>query len=288
MTKRVLIIGTSHSEATCGMRQPDGSMPIKDLPVGSRWFDYFEKEYDVEITKLARGGCTVLDQYHILMCYLKDNPDAHWDVALIEGRGTEPSFDIPVPSRDKNSKKNLHLRRLDENRLYYDMWLDPEYREYEGGFEAVPWGRISPHDYDDEDINHNHDCDRHYLPALMAEYSLSDLHHMHTLAINHALCELVNTRATKTKWFTTYFRRFQYFDIVNKYLNTMGDFILDKEDFKNHPQTSLSHSTSLSRDQVAELKCDCGHMSEKGHQLFWELVIKPRVQKWFTDDRRSD
>lgn len=282
MTKRILIVGTSHSEASCAtVDYGNGSFEYSTLPKGTRWFDYFEKDYGAHVTKLARSGCSSLDQYMAVAAYFKDHPDAEFDIAMIEGRGTEPNFNTPVPNPLKQWNRGYDY--LDLNRWMYDRWLDPEYRKAIDNMEVELWDRISPHDVSDNmyDVK---DPD-HYLVQLLEKYTLSDLHHVQNLAFNHALCELVNTRSTITKWFTMQFtghKQVEY--ILPMYLDMLGDFILEKEEFLNNkPETNFFYRVEGLSDTVieSELFCKCGHMNEAGHELYWKEIIKPKASEWF-------
>lgn len=280
MTKRVLIIGTSHSEASCAKeRFPNGNIKHQQLPKGTRWFDYIENDYDAEVTKLARSGCTATEQYMALASYFKDNPDTYFDLVLVEGRGTEPNMAVPV--LEDNATPVEDYDYLTRDRWFYDSWQDQEYQLTQHNTERRYWGRLSPHEIPDQWLDRNNP--NHYLVKYMETYLLSDLHHIENLTINYALCKLAKTKSSLVKWFTFTFVEFEKKPwVLDMYLDQLGSHIIDRDRFVSNPEISIQ-SDEWSSGNDRDNKCLCGHMNERGHADFWQNRIKPYLQEIFNN-----
>ena len=72
--KRVLIIGTSHSESTCvTYDEPNNVQYLQNSDRNLRWHDYFKTEYDCEVVNLSKAAVTAQGQLFATYNYFLDN-----------------------------------------------------------------------------------------------------------------------------------------------------------------------------------------------------------------------
>ena len=260
--KNILVIGTSHSEATCLRDKNDSCI---EMLVSGRWHDYFKTDYGYNVTKLARAGCTVQQQFFVVSKFLKDNPELNYDFAIIEGRGLETTISLPgkvVEGYNKNDPvlDEYYYRRwtVDESKFKseFNTWnYKLEYDE----FSAVSSGGISQNSFSQ-------------YQAYYADYVFSWQHAVDSWSANLALCKLLNSRCDQVKWFTLHNESTENFDLSNfiDYGETiMSDYILDD----TWPQIDRTEFED-------EYYCACGHFNEMGHEKLWYEYIKPRIQKY--------
>lgn len=240
--KKVLIVGTSHTEATCVRNQGEDV----SILYSNRWHDYI----DADVTKLARSGCTSQEQLIVIQKYFEDNPDLKFDLAIIEGRGNE--LNMPTPyvyenivdwNRDKN-KPNLP---------YYQWWLDhiPDHMLYQP---------ISPLDY----TNLKSKTYKKYYDYML-DYTQSFKHIVDNWTANLSMCKFLEAYCNKVKWFTLHNqdwgqRSFEY-DLIKDYLI----------------EDTWPHYNIF--DYPDEYFCTCRHMNEKGHRYFYDTFIKNVIEK---------
>lgn len=242
--KRVLIIGTSHSEANC---QRQDNEPIEIVREG-RWHDYF-KDHGWEVVNISRGGCSTQMQFMATASYFHDNPDAHFDLALVEGRSMETNVSIPT------SFTYAELNHGD----FYKHWLDD-------------------HPTKKGDVSTLINADSHFIEKFpeyqgwYADYVHSLTHATDLWAANYALCSLISKYATVVKWFT-FSASMKFVVNPNQPQITLGydimkDYILEDTwpwiNFDNMPDDAY---------------CYCKHLNEKGHKIFWDDYIFPRIKK---------
>lgn len=242
--KRVLIVGTSHSEATC-VREPDG--PIERM-ISGRWHDYF-KNYDCEVVSLARAGCTVQQQFLTTFAYLQDNPDARFDIAIVEGRSLETNITIPVDinlfSGDKLPYEHMYGRWLTEKTTSQEILAHADSFKIQEYPELV--------DY-------------------FTSYVFSFQHAIDQWTSNYALCSMLKTVSSTVKWFA-YSQAKKYNINPDTREIKIGKDIM-REFLFNDGWPIVGMPTDK------QYFCDCGHMNEIGHSYFWYNQIYPRVKQY--------
>lgn len=257
--KRALIIGTSHSEATC---QDSETGMIERIPRGKRWQDNLEN-YGYEVTTLARAACTMQHQFLVTYCYLQDNPDIHYDLVIIEGRAMEANMSIPVPSTDKFSTESF-----DNEELYHRWLTDITLKRPE----ELEFTRVDPGDV--------LDTFPEYAPYV-ADYLHSVLHGVDTWAVNLAMIKMLEKRANVVKWLTfSTSEKYNFSNLDSKPLKelNMGKVLLG--DYLLHPSQWPCVDFTLADGFDKDVYCICNHFNEKGHKLFWEVHIKPYIMEY--------
>lgn len=254
MTKRVLVLGTSHSESSA-KRTPDG--PIERMETG-RWHDYLKTELSCEVTKLARSGVTPEQQFMALQAYFEDCDDT-WDLAIVEGRGPETTVSIPEITHKENAI-------IDKNSSIYERWLDST-----GKKEWMPIRATSPSNTSYDKLDGEYD-------SWLVNYMFSDLHFQNVFAMNYAICNLLKTRCNTVKWFTLNVSKSAMKDFGNnpdiyrwKYgKDLLKDFMLNESFWPYLPIGEIP----------TEYQFYCGHLDERGHQMLWNEYIKPNVEEY--------
>lgn len=243
--KRVLIVGTSHSEATC-QYEKDGTY---ERLHGRRWQDYLE-DHECKVTTIARAGTTVELQYMAVHAYFQDNPDAVFDIAVIEGRSIETTISMPGESYTDKLPYEHFWKRYDTSRSVKEF----EQRE----IVAI----------DSEKIQHTPELVPYYV-----EHVFSLNHAVNTWSTNYALCSLIATRANVVKWFA-----FSNSDVYvknpeHKHMKLGKDIL---SDFLLSDELWPTVDFQLNGDEL----CHCKHMNELGHKRFWREAIYPNIKQY--------
>lgn len=243
--KRVLVIGTSHSEATCRTAEDSNIERITD----GRWHDYFKK-YGCEVTSLARAGCTAQQQLLAVHSYLQMNPDERWDFAIVEGRALETNVSVP----------SLGLK-YDANKSAY------EYNYLRWQTELHATSQLNIQNIDPVRINEYPEWKGYYT-----DYVFSYHHALDVWSTNYALCSLLDTVTDNVKWFT--------FNLAKQFKqdSTLREMLLGKDLMSNY---ILDDSwPSISTPLGEKYYCHCGHMNLMGHADFWNNHVYPRVKNY--------
>lgn len=243
--KRVLIVGTSHSEATCQRTKDSLILRIEN----ERWHDYF-KNVGCEVTCIARAGCTPELQFMAVHAYLQEHPDATFDFALIEGRSLETNITMPGEPETEKLVYEHHWKRYDTSRSVKEF----ESRE----LLAIDSFKI-------EDMP---EYKNYYI-----DYMFSLSHAVNLWTTNYALCNLIKTRCPVVKWFAfstadMFVRNREHRHIRLGY-DIMQEFLLDEEWWP-------AHDLSFNLGEI----CACKHLNEAGHKRFWKEYIYPRIQQY--------
>jgi len=243
--KRILIVGTSHSEATC-QRTENG--PIDRMNSG-RWYDYF-KDLGHSVTCLARAGCTVEQQFMAVHSYFQENPNAKFDLAIIEGRSLETNVSIPgTPGPSKIT--------------YADFW-----RRYDTSLGKDENYRWEIDNVDSQKIEQYPEYKPYYV-----DYVFSLLHSVQHWSTNYAMCKLIEEHADVVKWFafstaTIFNKNPELKELAIGYDMMKSYFI--SEDCWPYPRLRFDN----------DMICACHHMNENGHSHFWNEFIYPRVKQY--------
>lgn len=241
--KQALIIGTSHSEATC-VRNDGGA--IERITDG-RWYDYLKDE-GYEITSLARAGCTPQQQFFATLSFLNDNPDKRWDIAIVEGRSLETNITIPVDT------ELCHPHKMPYENMY-DRWMSSngsrDLLAHADSHKILEYPELVPY---------------------FTSYVFSFQHAIDLWTCNYALCSMLSRVSTVVKWFA--------FSLAKKYSidPTYKELIVGKDIMQPYllPDGWPCVKATLSEDCF----CACGHMNEKGHQQYWHNEIYPRLKNY--------
>jgi len=280
--KKVLVVGTSHSQAVCKNRDDR----INRILLRDRWFDHLHEHWDVEILKLAKSGCSPEEQLISVYNYTKMNPDSYWDLAIIEGRSVQVGVSSP-----KRNIMGFPLNNDDRDDFDFEMGITPSpwpyYTWTDSWCQTYVDSGYSKHElrnFSYADRIDTHNCDgvnfqhKPYLRDWMIDYTNSYLHSIHVWSTNRAMCELLNKHSKHVTWFS--------FDCGDDLMdphhpyNTMAhDFIGDYYllDSQNTPHIHWEWDEKWGdwNDQ----KCDCGHLNEEGHRRLYMQHIYPNIVK---------
>ena len=256
MTKRVLIVGTSHSMGSCAGYRVDDPLLKHD----ERWHDYFKSEFGYEVVNISMSGCTVQQQQLAVYAYFQDNPDAHFDLAIVEGRGIEGTVSEPMhfiggPPYDIFNHPSKDVYDFEE---YYKSWLDSA-----GSNRAMysPMTALTP--------TLSYEYQARYSEWYV-EYVYSMNHAVDLWSGNLTLCDYVSKHSDIVKWFnwsysiddTTDLKMQLGKDLLSEYA-TLGWPMLDTIEVIGNTSGTA---------------CVCGHFNPEGHRLVWEQ-IKSKLER---------
>jgi hypothetical protein len=252
--KTALVIGTSHSYASCDgarIKHPD------------RWQDNLEN-HGYKVTTFSRPGCTAEHQLDAFFYYMLDSP-SYWDLIIIEGRDVEASVSYPAfnPTKNQDTKNIWH------------HWIHDE------------GDRIKKFNFTNED----HENSR--TTKWYKEYQGSHLHLVNTWATNSALCTLASKYATIVKWFTfgsiiypeNYQNKSEHFQnmLLGEYCITDTFPALQQTFDVEGPGGIIIDNMALSnifkKGPGSETRCECGHLNKVGHKMLWDNVLEPALIK---------
>ena len=254
--KTALVIGTSHSYASCDgtrINRPD------------RWQDNLEN-HGYKVTSFTRPGCTAEHQLDAFFHYMTDNP-SYWDLILIEGRDAEAcvSYPLYIPTTDQDTKNVWHHWIHDEgDRIKKFNFGSNVYGEkFRQDMRSTKWYK---------------------------EYIGSHLHIINTWATNSALCTLASKYAKVVKWFT--FGSVKHSSDIQNKSNLLQHMLLGEyciaDTIPALQQTYCKHQPQLyknlarifeKRPPESDTRCECSHLNKLGHKLLWDLILEPALIK---------
>jgi len=253
MTKRILIVGTSHSMGCCEGYRSD----TEYLKHDERWHDYFKSEFGYEVVNISMSGCTVQQQVLAVYAYFQDNPTAHFDLAIVEGRGIEGTVSDPMhflggPPYDILNHPSDDVYEFEK---YYAKWLDS----------AVDRSMYSPITAFAPDFYY--DYQKRYMPWYI-EYVYSMNHAIDTWSANVTLCDYISKYSDIVKWFNWSYSCNDVTDLKLKIgKDLLSEYAIDWP-ILNDIEDKLT----------PDMDCDCGHFNPKGHRLVWEQ-IKDKLER---------
>jgi len=254
--KTALVIGTSHSYASCDgtrINRPD------------RWQDNLEN-HGYKVTSFTRPGCTAEHQLDAFFHYMADNP-SYWDLILIEGRDAEAcvSYPLYIPTKNQDTKNIWHHWIHDEgDRIKKFNFGSNVYGEkFRQDMRSTKWYK---------------------------EYVGSHLHIINTWATNSALCTLASKYAKVVKWFT--FGSVKHSSDIQNKSNLLQHMLLGEyciaDTIPALQQTYCKHQPQLyknlarifeKRPPESDTRCECSHLNKLGHKLLWDLILEPALIK---------
>jgi hypothetical protein len=222
-----------------------------------RWHDYFKSEFGYEVVNISMSGCTVQQQVLAVYAYFQDNPGAHFDLAIVEGRGMEGTVSEPMhfiggPPYDI---LNHPAEDLYEFKLYYEKWLD-------SAVDRVNYSPITALPPD-----HSYDYQKRYM-AWYIEYVYSMNHAVDTWSANVTLCDYISRYSDIVKWFSWSYSQDDVTDLklqIGKDL--LSEYVID--------WPMLNDIEDIGTYDVS---CDCGHFNPEGHKMVWEQ-IKDKLER---------
>lgn len=245
--KKVLILGTSHSAASCKR-----NTEIKRLLSG-RYHDYFKTEWGWEVTNLSMPGITPQGQLLALTAYLADNPNAHWDLVLFEGRNIENTINIPWPHES--------AAEITDWNNFYHLFEDKEV-----------YDKTLKQPFECKSITSN-SVDKQYseLFGWGVPYVGSINQAVDTYGCNRAIISILEQHCDIVKFWVM--SNIPKFDVSDEYYwhrqlaqQLLGKWLLfDKID---HQIIIPDHE-----------RCKCNHANAQGHLRIWNEHIKPAVLK---------
>ena len=248
MSKRVLIVGTSHSMGSCEGYRDD----TNHLKHDERWHDYFKSELGYEVVNLSMSGCTAQQQLMTVYAYFKDHPDDKFDLAIVEGRGMESVVSEPMHFRGGPPDDVTAHPSEDEYdfKRYYEKWLDSaEDRHMYSPVTSLP-PTIS------------YDYQQRYL-AWYIEYVFSMNHALDQWSVNLTLCDYLARYCDTVKWFCWSYAQ----DDVTDLKLALGKDLLSRYAL-DWPILQELYDINA----VPDVECDCGHLNPKGHKLVWKAI----------------
>ena len=251
--KRALVLGTSHSVASCS---PKRNVKKTTTLFKGRWHDYLKTELGYEVDVLARSGVSTGGMFYALSNYLADNPEKTWDLILIEGRSIEATFDYPVTSQSHVDANNyIHA---------YHRFFPKNVESHE--YEPYPFKCGSVYAYA------SYKEFQHQIPYLV-DYAQHPVHLNNVLAHNLAMCHLASTRSPVVKFFVQshvkhFFQKWDHYRELT--YTTMGEFMLRGDKWAQN---------MILPDPEENYTCGCGHCNEKGHEYIWRMYILPELLK---------
>lgn len=255
--KKVLILGTSHSQATCAN---NGELPR--VFHSGRWHDYFHDDLGWEVVNLSRSSITAQQQMELLLKYFSDNPGQRFDLAIVEGRGLESNSSMPGQENQDNLWEWI-LRNPDEGEAPYevDRITPGESRITKRTEKFLPW---------------------------YAEYIMSMQHAIDVYSVNRAMCTYLDNFCENVRYICVGTST----AIPDNHKNyQLGKQLLSEYIFKTQPTINnqkvdvwpaLNNPDFFHQDERKYL-CDCNHMNLTGHKYFWENLIKPEVKNIFKE-----
>lgn len=263
MSKRVLIIGTSHSAGSCEGYHDDTDF----LHYDERWHDYFKSEYGYEVVNLSMSGCTVQQQMIAVYAYFKDNPDARFDLAIVEGRSMESTVADPIHWYNGPPEVAFedHPRNDVHNfNVYYRAWLDTaDVRIANRRSGYSPMTSMQP--------TLSYPEQSRLMPWYL-EYTFSMLHATEQWSVNLALCSYLTKFVNSVKWFAW---SYSYNEVTELKMDIGKDMLKSYLFEDGWPEIS-PEMKEISK--LSDVDCDCHHWNPKGHRLVW-LAIEKRLKK---------
>lgn len=266
MKKQILVLGTSHTEGVC---EPVGGDDF--LPREQRWWSYLEREYDAEVTVLARVGATSLQQWFALSNYIYDNPDKKFDFGIVEGRIAEYTMDIPeyqADHLDQGKKLPWHEER-------YARWIEDSKRKYPEREEQL-FTSISSHYIESMKPKIKADTYSYY----MYKYSNQPMHFANLIMTNYAICNTMAKVCNDVKWYchATIGDDFIFTEWEDLFRFYMKEYIMEGV----YPTLTRPGDD---RDDPKNEKyyCPCGHFNELGvKEVAWKR-LKPCFDEYLKD-----
>lgn len=255
--KKVLILGTSHSQATCAN---NGELP--QVFHSGRWHDYFRDDLGWEVVNLSRSSITAQQQMELLLKYHIDNPEHQFDLAVVEGRGLEANSSMPGEFNDE--------------RLW--DWILDNPDEGEAPYEV---DRMTP----GETLTTKHT--ERFLPWY-ADYIMSMHHAIDSYSINRAMCTYLDKFCDNVRYICIGTSTAIPDDHKNYQL---GKQLLSEFLFKTQPIIDnckvdtwpALNAPDFYHQNERKYLCDCNHMNLTGHKYLWENLIKPEVKNIFKE-----
>lgn len=259
--RRVLIIGTSHSQATCAYDAVNNGTPI--VYRDGRWHDYFKVDYGWETISLSQSAVSPQQQLETLSTFIKDNPDERFDLVIIEGRSMESNASYP----DVNAS-----------------WTDWT----KGGMNAWQFVKENPEKMGDPPYHTKRknagqileDHATKFYANWFSDYLLSYQHALDTFAINRAMASLASDISDHVRFMalgstTAFPPDHPVYDMMEQF---MGQYKF--KTFKGMQFPALDNGVLFNYNEE-KYKCQCHHMNKLGHVTFWNTLVKPEVEDIF-------
>lgn len=265
----MLIIGTSHSEASC--QRVEGGY-IEKIEIGKRWFELIQEEYGIDhVMNLSRSNCTTEQQFMVAYNYKKQNPDVTFDYAIVEGRCIESTVSSPI-----RNIKNLDVHPEDNNlnEFIWDHWTD-DFRHRQSTDDDFVKRIYEPISQMDSRVDKS-DGEKYYHNDWYVDYAHSYLHAVHLWTANKALISFLEEFCGKVAWYS--FSTSSRFHDHNNPLNIMGkdlignNALFDKNDEQTFPEIKFP-------TDYDDHRCKCNHLNESGHKKLFDEILKPRLDE---------
>lgn len=258
--KKALILGTSHSVSIC-KKDVNDDWRTSRLEEG-RWHDYLQTELGYEVTNISAGGANPSMQLAALTMYLSNHPDETWDLALLEGRSTEPYINIPDVYKDYG--RIYFSENLEDSRI---LNTDLVKHEVDYSYDINKFGMANYSPLQKNAKNHNG------LFETVTKYCHSIPHSIEVHGLNRAILTLLETRAKTVKMW-------KYSSVVD-YLSIEGKW----EKYFFQEWCSQYQLFPNKKNQIYGIKiedplllCACKHLNEEGHKYIWQNHIKPALE----------
>jgi len=306
--KRILIVGTSHSESTCETHDDIGHIQYLQNMGELRWHDYFHTEYDYEVINISKSAISAEGQLLMVQSYFHDHPDSQFDLCIIEGRSLELNMAIPLPSIEVMQHPTNSDIKSQISGIGFDYLNDIENEKIwkYGTLDKHRWNHQSQYEL----ITHmGPDSDQRlsdYLPWYLS-YMGSALHATHTWGCNVAMITFLERYCQSVQFFA-----WSSTDLyLNTYLHEMGERLIpeknslyyglhpnrfwmeyfdDYHEFYPHifpvppeygdiPEWETVVGEDSTGKEIYHYYCRCRHLNPRGHRRFFRQFIEPTLLK---------
>jgi len=259
--KKALILGTSHSVALC--KTDENQAWLDSYLLKGRWHDYLQTEYGYEVTNISGGGVDPTMQLAALTMYLSNNPNELFDLAILEGRATEPNVNIPDVYKEYGMNY-FQLNKETKTLVNTDIIKhDVDYSYSVNKFGSIAYSPLQSDATSNKALQQTTSKFVHTVP-----------HSLIVHGINRAILSLLETRAKVVKMWK-FASVVDYASIEGKWETYFFKELSSKWQLFHDEQRQL-HGLSI-KDPA--LLCACRHLNEEGHKYVWQNHIKPALEE---------
>lgn len=256
MSKRVLIIGTSHTFGDCEKEES----PRSRTHSSNMWYYNFYAELGWEIVTLSWTGITIHQQFVAVYEYFKDNPNERFDLAILESRSIDTNVTLPIDNSDHQDKKAWEVMQLDTI-------------HQRQAYPATGLGRSNV----GEMIDNEH---KRYAPFFV-DYVKSRQHILDNASLVRSFCTFLEKHVSIVRYMVLSSAckdLDQYgFDL------TMGYDLIDDWLIGSRENTWPEIKTKPYGLDDDLYRCKCSHFNILGQRKIWENIVKPEVERLFNE-----
>lgn len=255
--KRILIVGTSHSQSTC-RRTADSDIEIIKA---NRWHDYFKTQLGYEVLNISHSACSPHQQLYVLQDYMHNNPGETFDLAILEGRVIESNFNVPFDQYADFSQGIPAWQHWSSDDVAFQS-------EHKG---QLPISRIQA-----QDFSKGKKFKYHRYAPFFVDYSSSMQHAIDTFSCNYAICQYMATFSKHVRFVSWGGNPDTGTELLEFGHRLLKDFLFTSADDNHWP------SIDWDKFNISDSHyCHCGHLNILGNSAAWHSVILPEVESIF-------